>query len=135
MYFKDFSPCTISRSSMKALQSIDWKTYGLNLRGTVEQDGVTLLEWENLPTDTHIDIVLHVYHKQYPALDRSFLSLSETVKSVLHSFFLYIYFILLSDVSLDFVYIIYLWVKWRSSSSYSENFQDLEYHEQFAFTR
>jgi len=120
---------------MKALQSIDWKTYGLNLRGTVEQDGVTLLEWENLPTDTHIDIVLHVYHKQYPALDRSFLSLSETVKSVLHSFFLYIYFILLSDVSLDFVYIIYLWVKWRSSSSYSENFQDLEYHEQFAFTR
>lgn len=72
---------------MKALQSIDWKTYGLNLRGTVEQDGVTLLEWENLPTDTHIDIVLHVYHKQYPALDRSFLSLSETVKSVLHSFF------------------------------------------------
>ncbi|WVZ10525.1 hypothetical protein V8G54_015055 [Vigna mungo] len=59
LYFKDFSPCTISRSSMKALQSIDWKTYGLNLRGTVEQDGVTLLEWENLPTDTHIDIVLH----------------------------------------------------------------------------
>ncbi|BAT99531.1 hypothetical protein VIGAN_10098000 [Vigna angularis var. angularis] len=87
LYFKDFSPCTISRSSMKALQSIDWKTYGLNLRGTVEQDGVTLLEWENMPTDTHIDIVLHVYHKQYPALDKSFLSLSETVKSVLHSFF------------------------------------------------
>ncbi|XP_052725981.1 type 2 DNA topoisomerase 6 subunit B-like [Vigna angularis] len=84
LYFKDFSPCTISRSSMKALQSIDWKTYGLNLRGTVEQDGVTLLEWENMPTDTHIDIVLHVYHKQYPALDKSFLSLSETVKSVLH---------------------------------------------------
>ncbi|ESW29438.1 hypothetical protein PHAVU_002G070600 [Phaseolus vulgaris] len=81
LYFKDFSPCTISRSSMKALQSIDWKTYGLNLRGAVEQDGVTLLEWENLPTDIHIDVVLHIYHKQYPALDRSFLSLSETVKS------------------------------------------------------
>ncbi|KAL9285122.1 hypothetical protein ACSQ67_024514 [Phaseolus vulgaris] len=76
LYFKDFSPCTISRSSMKALQSIDWKTYGLNLRGAVEQDGVTLLEWENLPTDIHIDVVLHIYHKQYPALDRSFLSLS-----------------------------------------------------------
>ncbi|KAL3031509.1 hypothetical protein AAZX31_02G033300 [Glycine max] len=63
LYFKDFSPCTISQSSVKALQSIDWKTYGLNLGGVVEQDGVTLLQWENLPTDTHIDILLHSYHK------------------------------------------------------------------------
>ncbi|KAG4403083.1 hypothetical protein AAZX31_01G029000 [Glycine max] len=67
LYFKDFSPCTISQSSVKALQSIDWKTYGLNLGGIVEQDDVTLLEWENFPTDTHIDIVLHSYHKQIPA--------------------------------------------------------------------
>ncbi|KAH1260099.1 Type 2 DNA topoisomerase 6 subunit B-like [Glycine max] len=84
LYFKDFSPCTISQSSVKALQSIDWKTYGLNLGGVVEQDGVTLLQWENLPTDTHIDILLHSYHKQYPALDRSFLSLSETIKCILN---------------------------------------------------
>ncbi|TKY69864.1 hypothetical protein E2542_SST06147 [Spatholobus suberectus] len=83
MYFKDFSPCTISKSSMKALQSIDWKTYGLNFGGIVEQDDITLLEWENLHTDTHIDIVLHSYHKQYPARDRSFLSLSETVNSTM----------------------------------------------------
>ncbi|KAG5050725.1 hypothetical protein JHK87_002923 [Glycine soja] len=68
LYFKDFSPCTISQSSVKALQSIDWKTYGLNLGGVVEQDGVTLLQWENLPTDTHIDILLHSYHKQYPTM-------------------------------------------------------------------
>ncbi|KAK7307224.1 hypothetical protein VNO77_40093 [Canavalia gladiata] len=58
LYFKDFSPCTISQSSMKALKRIDWKRYGLNLGGIVEQDGVTLLEWENLPTDTHIDITM-----------------------------------------------------------------------------
>lgn len=78
LYFKNFLPCTISQSSMKALQSIDWKTYGLNLGDIVEQDGVTLIEWENLPTDTHIDIVLHAYHKQYPARDRSFLFLSDS---------------------------------------------------------
>ncbi|RDX72020.1 Type 2 DNA topoisomerase 6 subunit B-like protein, partial [Mucuna pruriens] len=80
---EDFSPCTISQSSMKALQSIDWKTYGLNLGTIVEQDGVTLLEWEKLPTDAHIDIVLHSYHKQYPALDRSFSSLSDTIKTMI----------------------------------------------------
>lgn len=64
LHFKDFSPCTISRSSMKALKCIDWKRYGLNLGGIVQQDGFALLEWENLPTDTHIDIVLHSYHKK-----------------------------------------------------------------------
>jgi hypothetical protein len=71
----------MSQSSMKALKSIDWKRYGLHLRGIVELDGTALLEWENLPTDTHIDIVLHSYLKQYPALDRSFFSLSWTVKT------------------------------------------------------
>jgi len=75
LYFKDFSPCAMSQSSMKALKSIDWKRYGLHLGGIVELDGIALLEWENLPTDTHIDIVLHSYLKQYPALDRSFFSL------------------------------------------------------------
>ncbi|KAK7407253.1 hypothetical protein VNO78_08996 [Psophocarpus tetragonolobus] len=71
LYFKDFSPGTISQSSMKALQRIDWKTYGFNFGGIVQQDGITLLEWENLPTDSQIDIVLHEYHKQYPTRDRS----------------------------------------------------------------
>ncbi|KAK2428281.1 hypothetical protein P8452_42344 [Trifolium repens] len=78
LYFKDFSPCVMSQSSMKALKSIDWKRYGLHLRDIVELDGIALLEWENLPTDTHIDIVLHSYLKQYPALDRSFFALSWT---------------------------------------------------------
>lgn len=64
LYFKDFSPCAISQSSLKALKSIDWKRYGLHFGGIVEQDGIALLEWENLPTDTRIDIVLHSYLKQ-----------------------------------------------------------------------
>lgn len=71
----------MSQSSTKALKSIDWKRYGLHLGGIVELDGTALLEWENLPTDTHIDVVLHSYLKQYPALDRSFFSLSWTVKT------------------------------------------------------
>jgi len=96
---------------MKVLQSIDWKTYGLNLRGAVEQDGVTLLEWENLPTDTHIDVVLHIYHKQYPALDRSFLSSSENVKSVLHTVFLYIYCMFFCHTFLWILFILYLFVE------------------------
>ncbi|CAI8587589.1 unnamed protein product [Vicia faba] len=74
LYFKDFSPSTMSPSSMKALKSIDWKRYGLHLGRIVEQDGIALLEWENLPTDTHIDIVLHSYLKQYPT--------SETAKHI-----------------------------------------------------
>ncbi|MED6145938.1 hypothetical protein PIB30_029673 [Stylosanthes scabra] len=79
LYFEDFSPGTISKSFMKALKGIDWKSYGLKLRGIVQQDGFTLLEWENLTRDTHIDIVLHSYHKQYPAFKGSFLALSDTV--------------------------------------------------------
>eukprot|EP00261_Vitis_vinifera_P020564 XP_010651443.1 PREDICTED: type 2 DNA topoisomerase 6 subunit B-like isoform X4 [Vitis vinifera] len=62
--FYDFSPCAISQSSMNALISIDWKNYGLTLRSFVDQNGSALLEWEDLPTYAHIDIVLHCYHKQ-----------------------------------------------------------------------
>ncbi|PNY05669.1 hypothetical protein L195_g002124 [Trifolium pratense] len=80
LYFKDFSPCAMPQISMKALKSIDWKRYGLHLGGIVELDGIALLEWENLSTDTHIDIVLHSYLKQYPALDRSFFALNFSVK-------------------------------------------------------
>ncbi|KAM6562219.1 hypothetical protein CsatB_022217 [Cannabis sativa] len=35
LYFKDFSSCTITQSSLKALRSIDWRSYGLEL-GNVE---------------------------------------------------------------------------------------------------
>ncbi|KAI9111540.1 hypothetical protein K1719_017230 [Acacia pycnantha] len=33
LYFKDFSPSTIPQSSMKALKSVYWRKYGLNLAG------------------------------------------------------------------------------------------------------
>ncbi|KAJ8759029.1 hypothetical protein K2173_003267 [Erythroxylum novogranatense] len=64
LYFKDFSPCSIPQSSLKALTSIDWKSFGLSL-GDVDPDG-HLIEWENSPS--HIAMVVHSYHKQYPTL-------------------------------------------------------------------
>lgn len=86
---------------MKALKSIDWKRYGLHLGRIVEQDGIALLEWENLPTDTHIDIVLHSYLKQYPT--------SETAKHIVY-FYLFTFLpefldALLQDFSLDFLFL------------------------------
>ncbi|EYU30233.1 hypothetical protein MIMGU_mgv1a025867mg, partial [Erythranthe guttata] len=56
LYFRDFSPCSMSQSSIDALISIEWKKFGLVLKSVGEQDGVTLLEWENLPPRSHIDI-------------------------------------------------------------------------------
>ncbi|KAL6520061.1 hypothetical protein OROHE_017204 [Orobanche hederae] len=68
LYFKDFLPCSISQSSLDALTSMDWKKYGLVLKSVGDQDGVTLLEWENLPPSSHIDIVLHRYQKHVTTL-------------------------------------------------------------------
>ncbi|KAE9454616.1 hypothetical protein C3L33_13481, partial [Rhododendron williamsianum] len=56
LYFKDFSPCSISQSALNGLTSIDWKNYGLSLRSIADQDGYIFLEWENLPANTHIDL-------------------------------------------------------------------------------
>ncbi|XP_040374874.1 type 2 DNA topoisomerase 6 subunit B-like isoform X3 [Rosa chinensis] len=64
LYFKDFSPCPISQSSVKALTSIDWKSYGLTFGGVVEQGGYALLKWDNLPPYVQINISLHHYHNQ-----------------------------------------------------------------------
>ncbi|XP_047965963.1 type 2 DNA topoisomerase 6 subunit B-like [Salvia hispanica] len=66
LYFKDFSPCSMPQSSLEALNSIDWKNYGLVLKSVGDQDGITILEWENLPPCSHIDIALHIYDKQLP---------------------------------------------------------------------
>ncbi|KAL2543203.1 hypothetical protein Adt_04181 [Abeliophyllum distichum] len=68
LYFKDYSPCSISQTSLDAITSIKWKDYGLTLKSVADQDGCTLLEWQNLPPCAHIDIVFHSYHKQYPFL-------------------------------------------------------------------
>ncbi|KAL5537700.1 hypothetical protein UlMin_040271 [Ulmus minor] len=66
LYFKDYSHCPISPSSLKALTSIDWRSYGLTLGSVKEQVSNVIIEWEALPPHTHIDIVLHLYHEQYP---------------------------------------------------------------------
>lgn len=52
--------------SLEALISIEWKNYGLVLKSVGDEDGVSLLEWENIPPCSHIDIVLHMYDEQYP---------------------------------------------------------------------
>ncbi|MED6169065.1 hypothetical protein PIB30_017817 [Stylosanthes scabra] len=71
LYFEDFSPGTISKSFMKALKGIDWKSYGLKLREIVQQDGFTLLEWENLARDTHIDITVITGPRKKSQIDRN----------------------------------------------------------------
>ncbi|KAF8364732.1 hypothetical protein HHK36_033289 [Tetracentron sinense] len=64
IYFYDFSPCSIPQSSLKALTSIKWKSYGLTLRASVaDRDGSAILEWENLLPHAHIDIALHSQQK------------------------------------------------------------------------
>ncbi|XP_042500523.1 type 2 DNA topoisomerase 6 subunit B-like isoform X2 [Macadamia integrifolia] len=65
LYFQNFSPCSIPQSSLDGLTSIDWKSYGLDL-GTVvlDRNGCAMLEWENFPPYSHIDIVIHRYHKK-----------------------------------------------------------------------
>ncbi|KAL2559797.1 hypothetical protein Fot_04536 [Forsythia ovata] len=57
LYFKDYSPCSISQTSLDAITSIKWKDYGLTLKSVADQDGCTLLEWQNLPPCAHIDII------------------------------------------------------------------------------
>lgn len=66
LFFKDFTPCLITQSSLDALVSIKWKDYGLSLKSIADQEGCVFLEWDSLPPSVHIDVVLHSYSKQYP---------------------------------------------------------------------
>ncbi|KAL2903288.1 Type 2 DNA topoisomerase 6 subunit B-like [Bienertia sinuspersici] len=66
LYFRDFSPCLIPQSVIKAFRSIKWSNYGLAPTIILDEENSLLLEWENLPPNTHIDIALHCYNKQYP---------------------------------------------------------------------
>ncbi|KAJ8557849.1 hypothetical protein K7X08_004615 [Anisodus acutangulus] len=68
LYFKDFVHCSVAQSSLDALTSINWKSYGLALRSVADHDGCVILEWENLPPHLHIHIAIHCYHRQYPSL-------------------------------------------------------------------
>ncbi|KAJ6323698.1 hypothetical protein OIU76_011065 [Salix suchowensis] len=65
LYFKDFTPCSNSHSTLNVLSTIDWQSYGLTLENVVDQ-GVCVLEWGDSPSHSQIDMVLHCYHKQYP---------------------------------------------------------------------
>ncbi|XP_049409929.1 type 2 DNA topoisomerase 6 subunit B-like isoform X2 [Solanum stenotomum] len=67
LYFKDFVPCSIAQSSLDALTSINWKSYGLALQSVADHDDSVMLEWENLPPDFQIYIAIHCYHRQYPS--------------------------------------------------------------------
>ncbi|KAF9622893.1 hypothetical protein IFM89_035126 [Coptis chinensis] len=61
---EDFLPSTIPQSVFNALPSIDWKSYGLSLRlNSVAVDGQSVLEWENLPPHSHIDISFGWYFR------------------------------------------------------------------------
>ncbi|GAV61022.1 hypothetical protein CFOL_v3_04550, partial [Cephalotus follicularis] len=80
LYFKDYLPCSISQSTLNALSCVDWKSYGLTLASVVDQGGCALMEWENLPSCAHIDMLLHCYHKQYPTII-CFIFLQKTTQS------------------------------------------------------
>ncbi|XP_059299371.1 type 2 DNA topoisomerase 6 subunit B-like [Lycium ferocissimum] len=62
--FTDFVPCSVAQSSLDALTSINWKSYGLTLPNVADHDGCVMLEWENLPPYFHIHIAIHCYHRQ-----------------------------------------------------------------------
>ncbi|KAK4365755.1 hypothetical protein RND71_013635 [Anisodus tanguticus] len=68
LYFKDFVHCSVAQSSLDALTSINWKSYGLALRSVADHDDCVILEWENLPPHFRIHIAIHCYHRQYPSL-------------------------------------------------------------------
>ncbi|PKA53877.1 hypothetical protein AXF42_Ash011357 [Apostasia shenzhenica] len=57
LYFDGFSPSLIPASALNALESINWKFYGLKLKGIViDRDGHAVLEWENQETSNRIQV-------------------------------------------------------------------------------
>lgn len=70
LYFEDFLPSSIPQSSLNALTSIGWKSYGLTLVSAMDQGGCALLEWGgNVSSYGQINVALHCYHRQYPTLN------------------------------------------------------------------
>ncbi|KAK9151530.1 hypothetical protein Syun_009839 [Stephania yunnanensis] len=54
-YFHNFLLSPISSSLLDSLASIVWKSFGLNVKSSaIDEDGDTVLEWENLPPLLHI---------------------------------------------------------------------------------
>ncbi|KAK8991590.1 hypothetical protein V6N11_062595 [Hibiscus sabdariffa] len=84
LHFKDFSPCSVPVASLSALTSIDWRSYGLTLRGVVDQVDHALIEWESLPPDLRIDMAIHCYRKCKHQPDRHLIK--KAVKLALDDF-------------------------------------------------
>ncbi|XP_072982689.1 type 2 DNA topoisomerase 6 subunit B-like isoform X2 [Typha latifolia] len=64
LHFQDFTPCTMSLSSLNALSSINWQNYGLSLKEKhVDADGNIVLEWEMMTLFARMDIAIHCYHR------------------------------------------------------------------------
>uniref|UniRef100_A0A0D3GKN9 Type 2 DNA topoisomerase 6 subunit B-like n=1 Tax=Oryza barthii TaxID=65489 RepID=A0A0D3GKN9_9ORYZ len=67
LHFVEFIPCPISQSSLSALMSIDWQSYGFKFKGGfIDDDGNAELQWDNMAF-SHVDIAIHTYHEGYPA--------------------------------------------------------------------
>uniref|UniRef100_A0A0E0E669 Uncharacterized protein n=1 Tax=Oryza meridionalis TaxID=40149 RepID=A0A0E0E669_9ORYZ len=67
LHFVEFIPCPISQSSLNALMSIDWQSYGFKFKGGfIDDDGNAELQWDNMAF-SHVDIAIHTYHEGYPA--------------------------------------------------------------------
>ncbi|XP_052626106.1 type 2 DNA topoisomerase 6 subunit B-like [Lactuca sativa] len=64
LYFNDFSPGITSQPLLKALKTMDWKSYGLSIKSISDEDGCAFIEWDNLPQDCHIDIAIHSHHNK-----------------------------------------------------------------------
>ncbi|URD78953.1 hypothetical protein MUK42_05173 [Musa troglodytarum] len=60
MYFQEFTPFSVSQSSIDALTSINWQNYGLRLREIImDRDGNAVLEWVDMPSFGNMDIAIH----------------------------------------------------------------------------
>lgn len=67
MYFQEFTPFSVTQSSIDALTSINWQNYGLRLREIImDGDGNAVLEWVDMPSFGYMDIAIHCYHQRYP---------------------------------------------------------------------
>ncbi|CAL5040929.1 unnamed protein product [Urochloa decumbens] len=61
LYFEDFVPCPISKSSFDVLVSVDWQSYGFKLKGGfIDDEGNAVLEWDDMPF-ARVDIAIHTY--------------------------------------------------------------------------
>ncbi|URD81497.1 hypothetical protein MUK42_04745 [Musa troglodytarum] len=60
MYFQEFTPFSVSQSSIDALTSLNWQNYGLRLREIImDRDGNAVLEWVDMPSFGNMDIAIH----------------------------------------------------------------------------